>query len=167
MLVSKRMLAMSVMTIVLMLSTTNFAMAVTQSPNPDGQPFQALWNAINAINAKIATLQTQIDNIHLTPGPQGPPGTPGHQGPPGVSGYEMIVNTNNVTIDPGNEAAITAKCSPGKSVLGGGASAEAGGIIVRFSAPDDYQTWDAGFRNVAPVQITTTIRAIAICGIVQ
>jgi hypothetical protein len=35
-----------------------------------GQPFQEIWNAIN-------NLQNKLNNIQLTPGPQGPKGDPG------------------------------------------------------------------------------------------
>jgi len=42
----------------------NIALADEQ---PEGTPFKAIWNA-------IANLQTQINNIQLTPGPQGPAG---------------------------------------------------------------------------------------------
>jgi len=43
---------------------------------PNGQPFQALWDA-------ITDLQGQIDTIELTPGPQGETGPQGATGPAG------------------------------------------------------------------------------------
>ena len=49
---------------------------------PNGQPFQALWDA-------ITDLQGQIDTIELTPGPQGetgPQGATGSTGPVGETG---------------------------------------------------------------------------------
>ncbi len=42
-------------------------------------PFEELWNA-------VAGLQSQIDTIELTPGPQGPQGEQGPQGLPGEPG---------------------------------------------------------------------------------
>jgi len=44
-----------------------------------GNPFDGVWEAIE-------DLQTQIDEIELTPGPQGPIGPQGLQGPPGGFG---------------------------------------------------------------------------------
>lgn len=41
---------------------------------------------IAALEAKVVTLQNQINNIQLTPGPQGPAGPQGPQGDPGPQG---------------------------------------------------------------------------------
>jgi hypothetical protein len=46
---------------------------------PNGAPFQALWDA-------IAGLQSQIDDISATTGPQGEQGEPGPQGEQGEPG---------------------------------------------------------------------------------
>ena len=45
----------------------------------NGQPLNALWAAIDG-------LQAQINNIQLTPGPQGPPGDDGAPGADGDDG---------------------------------------------------------------------------------
>jgi hypothetical protein len=47
----------------------------------NGQPFQDLWDAIKALGERI-------DNIQLTPGPQGPAGADGAQGPIGPAGAD-------------------------------------------------------------------------------
>ncbi len=46
-------------------------------------PFEELWNAVTG-------LQSQIDTIELTPGPQGPEGPQGPQGEPGPQGEQGI-----------------------------------------------------------------------------
>ena len=46
---------------------------------PNGQPFQALWDAID-------DLQGQIDTIELTPGDTGPQGETGPAGSTGNTG---------------------------------------------------------------------------------
>jgi len=51
----------------------------TAKDQPQGTPFQAIWDA-------IAYLQEQIDNIELIPGPQGPEGPQGPQGKQGPAG---------------------------------------------------------------------------------
>jgi len=74
----------------------NVAMA---GENPNGQPFQALWQAIR-------NLSQRIDNIQLIPGPVGPQGpqgergsdgSPGPKGDPGDSNWneERIVELEN------------------------------------------------------------------------
>jgi len=52
---------------------------MVSAQNAEGEPFQALWNAVK-------NLQQQIDNIELNPGPQGPVGPQGPQGEPGPRG---------------------------------------------------------------------------------
>ena len=59
--------------------------------NPEGQPFQIVWEAINY-------LQEQIDNIELIPGPPGPQGSQGEQGLPGTSLKVIDANNNEVGI---------------------------------------------------------------------
>lgn len=62
--------------------TGTMAYADPLQPPQSNPNLRTLWNA-------ITNLQTQIDAIELTPGPQGPPGpqgVPGPQGPPGNDG---------------------------------------------------------------------------------
>jgi len=66
-----------IVTILLLSGVTAFA-----GQTPAGNPFQAIWNAINS-------LQTQLNNIRLIPGPPGPKGDKGDvgtQGPQGIPG---------------------------------------------------------------------------------
>lgn len=64
----------SLLIAVALLATTNVVLANNQQ-----SPFTLLWNA-------IAYLQEQIDNIELTPGPQGEQGIQGIQGEQGPAG---------------------------------------------------------------------------------
>lgn len=50
-----------------------------------GDPFQLVWDAIKSLQSAAASLQSQIDNIQLIPGPQGIQGEQGPQGIPGES----------------------------------------------------------------------------------
>jgi hypothetical protein len=56
---------------------TNVVVAAT----PAGDPFRELWNA-------ITSLQSQITNIQLTPGPTGPQGEKGDKGDPGLPSWD-------------------------------------------------------------------------------
>jgi len=65
------------------ISVTATAIAASSSASESGvwlnNPFLRLWAAIHR-------LQAAIENINLTPGPQGPPGPAGPQGPQGPPG---------------------------------------------------------------------------------
>lgn len=67
---NKKIILISI-TIVLLLATV-----VIAKEQPNGQPFQAIWN-------EIARIWEAINNIELQPGPPGPSGPPGEQGSPG------------------------------------------------------------------------------------
>jgi hypothetical protein len=54
-------------------------MVVGMAVTPEGKPFNAIW-------AAIEDLQAQIDEIELIPGPQGETGPPGPSGPEGPEG---------------------------------------------------------------------------------
>src|SRR3989344_8251609 len=56
-----------------------FAGRVVASTSPSGDPFQAIWDAIN-------TLKQQMASIQLIPGTQGPQGETGSQGEQGLQG---------------------------------------------------------------------------------
>jgi len=63
--------------LVVIVMFSSFAWSKVEKPRRWwGQPFQKIWHA-------ILDLQEQIDDIQLTPGPQGPPG---EQGPEGLQG---------------------------------------------------------------------------------
>ena len=70
--------------ITILISVTVFTSAlngVSASDKPEGQPFDAIWDA-------ISYLQNQIDNIELIPGPPGPEGPQGPEGPIGPQGEQ-------------------------------------------------------------------------------
>lgn len=76
----------AVAAIVLLLSV-NFAVAESAS---QGVPFSALWEAVDF-------LQEQIENVSLTPGPQGEPGEPGADGQDGEDGLNCWdLNSNGI-----------------------------------------------------------------------
>lgn len=62
---------------------------------PPGEPFKAIWEA-------IASIQEQINNIELLPGPQGPPGPPGPEGPQGPAGITGAGDVAFIYVDGGN-----------------------------------------------------------------
>ncbi len=58
----------------------------------DQSPLDIIREQITTLFARTDSLQSQITNIQLTPGPQGPqgnPGTPGTQGPKGDTGLGL------------------------------------------------------------------------------
>lgn len=70
------------MTLLVVLGVIFFVGVAAAGGNSNGNPFQALWDAID-------NLQSQISGIQLIPGPQGEPGQdgqPGEQGPQGEQG---------------------------------------------------------------------------------
>ena len=103
-----------------------------QNGQPNGQPFEQIWNAIeeiwNTLDGfqeqivqeisdridAVQNLQNQIDTIELQegpPGPQGEPGPAGPQGPQGESGtvggiYEILgltsIGPSGQTLQPGD-----------------------------------------------------------------
>ncbi|MGB8215764.1 MAG: hypothetical protein WCE94_00520 [Candidatus Methanoperedens sp.] len=79
-------LGLSVVTMVVVLMLTAIPAAQAAGTQPSGTPFQAIWDAINATTNKIADLQQQINNIQLTPGPQGLKGDTGATGATGAIG---------------------------------------------------------------------------------
>jgi len=75
----------------------------------NGQPFDEIWAAIRA-------LQTKVDTIQLTPGPQGPPGPQGLPGKDGVDGAQGLPGEDGVDGaqgPPGEDGADGAQGSPG------------------------------------------------------
>lgn len=72
---------------------------VYAAEKPYGQPFQALWDAITG-------LQTQIDAIELTPGPQGSPGTNGKNGIDGVDGSSCTIDGTIVSCTDGTSSDV-------------------------------------------------------------
>jgi hypothetical protein len=61
----------------LLMSSTVFAV---------GNPFDEVRTLITSLQTRVSELATQLENIELTPGPQGPVGAQGPVGPQGVPG---------------------------------------------------------------------------------
>lgn len=104
----KKLLIISAFVIGALLPNFGRAESATQ-----GVPFQALWDAVAAINAQIqqvvTDLQNQIDNIQLIPGPQGPQGPQGIQGEQGEPGAGW--DENRIALLEGQVVALTDKLS--------------------------------------------------------
>jgi hypothetical protein len=59
------------------------------SDNDIRKRFDEVWAAINSLTATTEDLQEQINNIELTPGPQGEPGADGQDGEDGISCWDL------------------------------------------------------------------------------
>jgi hypothetical protein len=100
-------------------------------------------------------------------GPIGPTGPQGTVGVNGVSGWEVVPGP--VSVDDETDRTITASCSPGKKVVGGGflttERSSTSEIVVYSSYPSDQSTWSVS----AKVDATTAsdesfeLEAYAIC----
>lgn len=76
----KRKIFQGVLIFLVIVVLSSFAWSKVEKPERWwGQPFQKIWHA-------ILDLQEQIEDIQLTPGPQGPPGEQGPEGPQGKPG---------------------------------------------------------------------------------
>ena len=143
-------------TVVLLIALVLCIPAITFAAN--GQPFQDLQNQINQ-------LKSMIENIQLTPGPQGPPG---------VSGYEMVeVHVNVENLIPQETAWCEVPCPDGKVVFGGGGATVVSQALamydsfpVKMVATGKYM-WVVEWRNPWNDPMTTEIICRAICGYAQ
>jgi len=74
----------------------------------NGQPFEALWNAIHELEIAIADLQAQIDEISIEPDETG-----------GLTTYTKVESVNP---DPllGFQQSVIVNCDLGDVALGGG-----------------------------------------------
>ncbi len=172
-----------------MITTGSVAFAQQGGGNPNGNPFDDLWDA-------IADLQTQINDIELMPGPEGPPGQDGVDGTDGelvgldcstdqiakfdgskwvcdnMNPAENIPSTyfeygNSVTVLVGHtfDRTSTAKCDPGDKVLSGGeVTTDLNHVTPSASYPtNDFDGWNVAFGrdNISTSDPTAT--AIAYC----
>lgn len=125
-------------------------------------------------------------------GPPGSPGEPGAQGPPGpvgatgpagadgtdgVSGWERAEGFCFPMGGTVTGAELSASCSVGKRVLGGGSllftddtcttrDDFVGGVTVQYSGPSDDATWVA-FVQTEPTSDEFFLRVFAICATVE
>ncbi len=74
--------------------------SLTADEKIPGKPFEELWAAVKALQVKVSDLQNQLNNIQLTPGPQGVQGKQGFQGISGSDGLSGIncwdLNSNRI-----------------------------------------------------------------------
>jgi hypothetical protein len=93
-------------------------------------------------------------------GAQGEPGPEGPAGPSGISGWERIT-AFSVPVEPGETGGTQVDCSPGKVLIGGGASTDNNALTLTSSYPRTDSGWSAVARNDGVV--TRNIKAWAIC----
>lgn len=97
-------------------------------------------------------------------GAQGPAGDRGPAGAPGIA--DVIVREATVDVAPSSSAGVTAKCSPGERVTGGGSRFTGGDGtgIAQDSYPlaDSEQGWTAVYTNRSD-SATGTAHAFAVC----
>jgi len=98
-------------------------------------------------------------------GPQGSAGTPGTPGSSGISGYEIITASDTIASAFSNGIALTAVCSTGKKVLGGGCRVGSPLTQAIDSGPLDSQ--NGFFCHFNTGGINESISASAICANVQ
>ncbi len=111
-----------------------------KSEGNDNNPFKALWDG--------------IENIELTPGPQGETGATGEQGETGstadITIYQRAVSTAGVPI--GEIETVTALCDTGDVATGGGIN-----TVGDFKVIDSFQenadsvnspSWTTSAQNV-------------------
>ena len=134
------------------------------------EQFEKIWHV-------LWDLQNQINHIELIPGPQGEPGLDGPQGEPGpqgpqgpagsngISGYEVIYDSNDVSVEPGLNANAFAHCPAGKNALGGGGTANNTDLYLYNSYPtgSDNSGWIVWYHNPTNETVMATIQVKAIC----
>lgn len=81
-----------------------------------------------------------------------------------IEGYERIVATRAETVPAAETVTHVAACSPGKVVVGGGASADEGRrLVLKGSYPSTDSTWFVKYTNSTDAAVSTVIYAFAIC----
>ena len=104
------------------------------------------------------------------PGPQGVQGDPGPQGAPGANGADGVSNYLRVAgaVSASNSTTpktVTADCTGGRKVLGGGYTFTAGtsGLVARESRASDDDTWTVTVEEVDGVGGAWSVQAFAVC----
>lgn len=81
----KKIILAGVISLVLALTLVGAAFAKEE---PKGQPFKAIWVAIESLRKQVSDLSKQLSEIKLIPGPLGPQGPAGPQGLKGEPGLQ-------------------------------------------------------------------------------
>lgn len=142
---------------------------------------------IDASVTKCKDGETALNwNQQGTPGPQGPQGQPGPQGPqgePGVSQYQIVSerDTREAGGPADERASVGIGCPASKKVIGGGARVVEvldDGSDAPFDADVDVELltssptaagtgWVASAREDGNVDVRWSLRAYAICAVVE
>jgi hypothetical protein len=128
-------------------------------------------NAVTSTEVKDHSLLAADFAVGQLPrGPQGPPGPAGPAGPagPGVGGLER--RSDQTSTDSTNSKSISATCSSGKRVLGGGARVT-GDAAVNVTISESYpesglDRWTAVARESDPTDAAWQLSAFAVCATV-
>jgi len=113
---------------------------VVYADEKNGKPFEAIWVAIN--------------DIQLTPGPQGATGATGADGTNGITNINMEKTIDELI--PRGLSTVSVPCKSGDVVLGGGYEIP-DGVIVTADKPDGETGWLVGFitsSNTREVNVT-------------
>lgn len=118
---NKKIISVGVISLVLALTLVGSVSAAKEQPKvqPNGQPFKALWDAIAILRLQLTKLQSELKNIKLIPGPQGPKGETGLQGLTGMQGLKGDTGLQGPKGDPGLQGVIGPKGEQGLQGLTG------------------------------------------------
>lgn len=99
-------------------------------------------------------------------GLQGPKGDKGDTGPAGSSGHEIASAQGEPDLVPTAAEVVTATCSQGKSVIGGGARTTFHFTLLG-SYPSSYSSWSVVVKNNTAFQRKEQVFVYAICAAVS
>lgn len=84
----------------------------------DSSPWNRVWEAIEVVQNQIISLQGQVDDIELIPGPVGPQGPIGETGPVGPQGPQGIQGVPGPTGPAGSAGTTVVISRPGTPATG-------------------------------------------------
>ena len=105
--------AIPIMAIAVAFVAGTLVSSVVYADEKNGKPFEAIWNAIN--------------EIELTPGPQGATGATGADGTNAIISVYRVETVEKIS---GGTVTVSATCEEGDTVLGGGFGSEKGPIKI-------------------------------------
>ena len=112
---------------------------VYASGDKNGKPFEALWDAVHALEAAVEEIDEQ-----------------------GSVFDTYVVRTDDVDVIANKQADATASCDPGDMLLSGGHRVSFRDVNIKLSYPDvDNQEWVVVGEN--PTRFTQNINAFALC----